>query len=346
MKLRQRTILQHARDAVEQLGLHCDVVSDETLPPAGDTDVVLKLRHPGGERIFLAEVITRPTPQIAYALAGNEPAELPHLLVADYINPKLAELLRKKGVNFMDAAGNAYLRDRGLLVLAKGEKDRLRFQAEREQRRAFQPSGLKLLFVLLCRPDLAESSYRVLAKTADVALGTVQWVMRDLMRDGYMLRLGKSSRRLVEPQRLLEDWAPAYARDLRPRLLQGRFEAKDLSWWRETDPRNYEALWGGEPAAALLTQHLRPGSLTLYSDHIPTRIVIKENLNKKEVGRIEFRRKFWRFNSDPQAQTVPPVLVYADLLALADPRARESAERIHEEIIDGSFRTHLARWSR
>jgi len=74
--------------------------------------------------------------------------------------------------------------------------------------------------------------------------------------------------------------------------------------------------------------------------------VAERHLKKQDTGRIEFRKKFWRFEEDERMTTVPSVLIYADLLALAEPRAREVAERLYDEEIDGPFREHLARWNR
>ena len=249
-------------------------------------------------------------------------------------------------MNFVDAAGNAHINQDGLYVWVKGEKDTLGLKAERERRRAFKPTGLKLLFAILCQPDLAETNYRKLAETTGVALGTVHRVMQDLIEDRYVLKLGRFERRLAEPRELLDAWVPAYIRDLRPRLLLERFEAEQIRWWTRTDPRRYGALWGGEPAAAQLTRYLKPGGLTIYADKIPAALVVEKHLKKAEEGRVEFRKKFWPFDADKTTQTVPPILVYADLLALADPRARETAERIYEERIDGPLRAHLARRTR
>jgi len=347
MREGEDTILLRAGEAVERLGLHWEILRRD--PPIGTehADTIVKLRYPGGDAEFLIEIKTRPTQQVADVFTQPGRHDLPKLLVADYINPRMAERLREGEVNFVDAAGNAYLRHDGLYVWVTGEKDNLRLEAERERLRAFQPSGLKLLFALLCRPELAETDYRTLADAAGIALGTVQWVMRDLIREGYVLRLGRFQRRLVKPKELLDVWAPAYARDLRPRLLLGRFEAKDINWWRKTDLRRYGGLWGGEPAAVRLTKYLKPESLTIYADKIPARLVAEKRLKKNETGRIDFRRKFWRFDTvEGTTGTVPPVLVYADLLALDDPRTHETAGRIYEENIDGPFRAHLARWTR
>ncbi len=347
MHEREETILLRAGEAIERLGLGWEILERGPLTGPRRADAIVKLRYPRGDVELVVEVKARPQLRVAEALDQLGRLDLPGLLVADYINPRLAEKLRQLDVNFIDAAGNAYLRHDGLYVWVTGERDKLRLEAERERRRAFQPSGLRLLFALLCRPELAEADYRTLADVAGVALGTVQWVMRDLIQDGYVLRLGRFERRLVEPKELLDAWVPAYARDLRPRLLLGRFEAKDLKWWRATDLRPHGGLWGGEPAAAHLTRYLKPGSLTIYAEKVPARLVAEKRLEKNEQGRIDFRRKFWRFDKDEKAmKTVPPVLVYADLLALGEPRARETAEQIYVKMIDGSFQAHLARWAR
>ena len=342
----EETILRRAEEAMEPLGLRWEILAGQPQIHAKWADAVVRLHHPAGEVDLVVEVKRRPNQHAIQANARADVDDKPYLLVADYINPKLAERLREHGVNFVDAAGNAYLRQNGLYVLVKGEADKLRMKAERERRRAFQPSGLKLVFALLCRPELAEADYRTLAATAGVALGTVQWVMRDLIKDGFVQKLGRLDRRLVEPEELLDQWAPAYARDLRPRLLLERFEAERLTWWRKTDLRTYNGLWGGEPAAARLTRFLKPGTLTIYVDEIPARLIVEKGLKQHDDGRVDFRRKFWPFGADTKERTVPPVLVYADLLAIGDPRTREIAERLREEAIDGPFRAHVARWDR
>jgi hypothetical protein len=343
---RQAVILRRAGEAIERLGLRWEILHSGPRFGTRGADHVLKLYYPGGEIEFAADVKAQPTLLAINLLRQPTHAEMPRLLVADYVNPKLAERLREQDVNFVDAAGNAYVRRGRLYVWVKGEKDILRIETERERRRAFQPTGLKVIFAVLCRPELAETDYRRLAKTAGVALGTVQWVMRDLMNDGYVMRLGRFDRRLVEPKQLLDAWVPAYGRDLRPRLLLGRFDADDINWWRNTDLRRYGAMWGEEPAAARLTEYIKPGELTIYADEIPARLVAEKHLKKQDAGRIEFRKKFWRFEEDERMTTVPPVLIYGDLLALAEPRAREVAERLYDGEIDGPFRKHLARWNR
>jgi hypothetical protein len=344
-KRQAEQVLHDAGEAIRELGLHWQIRHRKPGAERRQPDTLVRLRHPRGEIDFAVEIKIKPT-HVADILPALNHQDGPTLLVADYINPKLAARLRENQVNFVDAAGNAHLRHDGLYIWVTGRRNQLRLTAQRERRRAFQPSGLKLVFALLCRPELAEADYRTLADVADVALGTVQWVMRDLIQEGYVLRLGRFERRLTEPRKLLDDWLPAYVRELRPRLLLGRFETQDLTWWKDTDLRPYGAVWGGEPAAARLTKHLKPGTLTIYADKIPAPLVIEGRLQMNDAGRVEFREKFWHFDTGVEApETAPPVLVHADLVALGDPRALETAEYVYEKLIHGPFRKHLARWT-
>ena len=87
--------------------------------------------------------------------------------------------------------------------------------------RAFKQTGIRLLYVLLCNPGLENRTYRKIATDTDVALGMVNWVMRELKQLGFLLEVGKGRGReirLINKERLLERWITAYAEQLRPKL--------------------------------------------------------------------------------------------------------------------------------
>src|SRR5690606_10807619 len=134
---------------------------------------------------------------------------------------------------------------------------------------------------------------------------------------------------------LLTQWVDAYARQLRPRTLIGRYYVPTLEGWRNWPVRQHGALWGGEPAGALLTDHLRPGELTLYDDRLPTLLAAQEKFIKEaapgHAAVVEVRRKFWNFQLDvARPDITPPVLVYADLLATGDARCIETAKMVYD----------------
>jgi hypothetical protein len=198
--------------------------------------------------------------------------------------------------------------------------------------RAFQASGLQVLFTLLCNPELADRPYREIAHLTGVAHGTVGWVMPELPRLGYIAEM-KGRRRLLNPERLLKHWVEAYARTLRPKLLLGRYRAETLDWTEDLAGDKYGLLLGGEPAAWLLTGHLRPGTATLYGSKAEPRLLLDKRLRTDRNGNVEILRRFWRFDGERPGLT-PTLLIYADLLAIGDARCIETAALLYERIID------------
>jgi hypothetical protein len=263
---------------------------------------------------------------------------LPGLLVADYITPEMAETLHKLRREFVDTAGNAFIQQPGTLIYVTGRKQVLRAEAP-QIGRAFQPTGLQVIFTLLCHPEWINLPYRELAARAGVAHGTVGWVMPDLQQQGFVTEIkGKrGTRRLYEGERLLALWVDAYARQLRPRLALGRYFVQSIDGWRDWPLAEHAAQWGGEPAAALLTQYLKPGELTLYAAKLPGLLTGKYRFMKEadalHTDAVEVRRKFWHFPDEQKQACVPPVLVYADLLATGDARCIETAKRLYEEYV-------------
>jgi hypothetical protein len=262
------------------------------------------------------------------------------ILVTKYVTPQIAELLRETGTPFLDAAGNAYLNEPPLLVFIKGNKpDELK--TERASIRAFRPTGLHVVFALLCNPGLERAQYREIAKAADVALGTVGWVMRDLRQMGNLIEMGKRGRRLIKKENLLKRWVTAYPEQLKPKKLLGTFKTANADWWKEAELPGPETYWGGEIAAAKLTQYLKPQKVTIYTSEPKVLLewLIRNRIKQDPDGDIEIVRRFWRFEPDPKfPKLTHPILIYADLLATADARNIETARIIYDNSIAGLVR--------
>lgn len=336
----EKETLRTAIKEAQHHGLAIDLIKDApqiTHPPA---DVVARVRHGEQETFYLVECRRNLRPaNLGVTLHQMDRLGQPAMLITDYVAPDLADTLKERGIPFLDAAGNAYIKQANLLIWIKGQKPAAKTTVITAGR-AFQPTGLQVIFTLLCNPQAINLSYRELAKMAGVAHGTVGWVMPDLQQLGFVrdLQGKRGTRRLFGHERLLNQWADAYARVLRPRTLIGRYYVADFEGWKNWPIAEYGALWGGEPASAMLTDYLRPGELTLYVEKMPSLLAARQKFMKdaepRHMAAVEVRKRFWNFSGNPKHDNItPPLLVYADLLATGDARCIETAKMIYDGYI-------------
>jgi hypothetical protein len=239
---------------------------------------------------------------------------------------------------FIDAVGNAFINQPPLFVFIKGNK----FAAEPHLepiKRAFRPAGLQVIFALLCNPGLEAEPFRTIARVADVALGTVNRVIKELEKMGYIIDMGKRGRKLGQKENLLKRWVTTYPEQLRLKQVKGRFKTTMYGWWREVDIQMFGAYWGGETAAALMTKYIKPEVTTIYTQKPIGKLVLKNRLRQDPNGDVEILNVFWKSEPHGAAKNlVHPVLVYADLMATGDSRNIEVAEMIYDTEITGFVR--------
>jgi hypothetical protein len=329
---RENALLARALAAIGRLGLQGMPLPQDQGMGGRQADARLHLGYGGTETEYAVEIKRHLTPATLGAALHQLARHQGHrLLVTEHVTPPLAEQLRELGVEFIDAAGNAYLNQPPLLVWVKGQRPPELPGAPTAQGRAFQNTGLQVLFLLLCRPEAMARPYREIAELAGVAHGTVGWVMPELTKLGYMVEI-KKQRRLVNGERLLKQWVDAYLQRMRPKLLLGRYAAR-LVDWTERGIEKYGVQWGGEPAAFHITHFMNPGAATLYGDHVPTQLLIDWKLRPDPEGNVEILKRFWNFD-DARPGLVPDILVYADLLATGDARCLEAAQDMYGGLID------------
>ena len=274
------------------------------------------------------------------ALVLKDRAKYPYLLATNYISPQAAVRLKENGIQFVDTAGNAFINHPPLFIFVQGNKPKQK-EIITQTTRAFKGVGLKIIYLLLCRPEFAARPYRELADLAGVSLGTVNGTMTELIQKAFILDTGKKGKRLLERKTLFERWTTAYPDTLKPKLLLGRFRGND-DWWKDAELKPTIAQWGGEVAAAKLTGYLKPGTVTLYTDkNRLTDLVIANRLEKDPQGNVEILQRFWPpKNGFGEGDTVHPILVYSDLLALGEQRTMETARILYERYLDRYFGEH------
>ena len=133
------------------------------------------------------------------ALCGSDA----YLYVTRYVSDEMAEELKSKDVNFIDASGNAYIRAGDVYIFIKGNK-----QAKNQRERMtllYTPIGLKVLFVLLSNTGIEKSPYRTISALAGVSLGAVSNIFSELKDAGYLYHSNSQLSNLVNKDRLFKN---------------------------------------------------------------------------------------------------------------------------------------------
>jgi hypothetical protein len=292
----------------------------------------------GKKQKFLVEVKRNITEVTAIRLARDYAGVLKnHIFVTNYVHKKMAKTLKDLGVQFIDTAGNIYLNQPPTFIFIHGYPRthnkvtvRLRFKEE-----MFGPAGLRVMFALICKRDLWNANYREIRIAADVALGTVANIMKELTQNGYIVERINKQKKLIRRKELFDKWTAAYIEKLRQKNILGRYKFTRPDFWQHADLTRLNALWGGETAAYMMTGYLKPEITTIYTDKPLNDLVLDLKLRRDNDGDVEIRKRFWNFDTGEDNKNIaPPMLIYADLIATGDARNIETARFIYDEYLE------------
>lgn len=295
-----------------------------------DGEVIIATPDLEHEILYQVEIKRRVTRTAIGPLAFQfDQTENMGLLVAEYVPALMALRLKTQGIQFIDACGNAYINALPFYIFINGNKQNINDRRKVVGPRAFGAKGLRVVFALLCNPGFEKMPFREIAMTTGVALGTVDAVFKNLKDNGYLLDKGRFGRKLLHKENLLQRWVTGYPEVMRPKMLIGRYTAKDKYWWQGVAlPELF--FWGGEIAAAKITGYLKPEIITVYTHNTPTRLIFQNKLRKDPNGEVEVLKAFWRKGYNwYQGDMVHPLIIYADLLATGDARNLETAKMIY-----------------
>jgi hypothetical protein len=262
----------------------------------------------------------------------------PLLVIADQIGHTHANMLIKAGVAFLDTAGNAFLDLPGLHLVVTGRSATTPIQRPNPGR-AFQPTGLSLVFAFMTDPfldadpakALINQPYRSITQQTGVSLGSIGWILGDLQDAGFVVMDGKI-RLLVDRKALLQKWVGNYVDRLRPKQPRRCYSAPSPDWWETINLDAPNQLWGGEVAAAKLTGFLVPQIVTVYARLPANNLILDAGLRLDSDGDVDIIDPFWRnWRNAAHRDCTHPLLVYADLLASDVDRNIEAARRVYHD---------------
>jgi hypothetical protein len=297
-------------------------------------DATVEFRLDGNRRIWRnAEVKTEIRHHHIAGIIEKAHAHKPFLLIVKRLYPNLKKMLNDAGIDWLDAAGNIRLRDKDLLIWI----DRHATTPETEKKnRAFTKTGLKVVFLFLHDEVWLNRTYREIANAADVALGNIKYVLDGLKEHGFVIRETKKQLKLINKKELLDAWITAFMDELKPKIRAGTWRFIDEGNeenWREMD-LGANTVWGGEPAADLITGNLRPLKFTLYTTKKKAELMRDLKLQPDENGNVEIIRPYWTIENT-NFNTAPHLAIYTDLMMTGDPRNAKIAREIYEKFIAG-----------
>ena len=250
------------------------------------------------------------------------------IIIAEHIFPKIKDQLRELEIPYIEANGNMFLKTDKYYILIDTNK---KIKRKKESaNRAFTKTGLKVVFAFLQYPGLINEKQREIARMTSVGLGNIPLIIKGLKETGYILPLNKNRYIWENREELLDRWIHEYAIQLRPNLKLGRYSL--MGNWKEIKLNHAKTLWGGEPAADLLTNHLRPEKFILYTKENRLELMKNYRLIPKDTGEVEVLELFWN-NDKYNVMTAPPILIYAELILNGGKRNTETAGLIYDEYI-------------
>ncbi|CAN5214406.1 hypothetical protein BH23BAC3_BH23BAC3_22480 [soil metagenome] len=253
----------------------------------------------------------------------------PVMLVVKKLYPAIKEMLIKAGVDWLDGAGNIYLKEGDTIIWI----DRHTTTPDKQiKNRAFTKTGLKVLFLFLHDEAWLNRTYRDIAEAAGVAIGGIKYVLDGLKEHDFILAKNDKALKLKNREKLLDQWLTAFADELKPKIEKGRYRFvnhEDIYKWNELKLPG-KTVWGGEPAADLITHNLKPKEFILYTNENRAKLMKELKLAPDHEGKVEVRTPYW--NIEPEHRNVAPLLtIYTDLMLTGDPRNANIAKTLYEK---------------
>jgi hypothetical protein len=299
-----------------------------------NTDGVLQLGFDGIKLIDLEYVLinnnTRPTFERLYGmyLMTNN-----IVFIADSFSTVIKNELKANGIQYIELSGNCFIKTKNNFIYVTGNKNISTKKAP--PNRAFSKTGLKIILYYLTEENNINMPSRDLASHLQIGYSNIHYVNQGLRELKYLIPKNKNTHVLDKRKELLNRWISNYEEKIKPTLLQGRFKFIDeagLKNWRNIkNDNNFQ--WGGESAAALLTNNLEPKIFTIYTDEPKSGLIKKYKIIPDKDGYIYVYKPLHSFYTSHYLNATHPILIYADLIISQESRNIEAANKIYEQYI-------------
>lgn len=262
------------------------------------------------------------------------------ILVAQYINPNMAVRFKDAGLQFLDAAGNIYLRQPGHFLFVTGNKESDFGHQESKPAsvvNALSAKALVVMYTILKERDALQWSYRLFSEKTSVSIGMISQVMRELEQQGYLTKSASGVTSILQPEELLQRWTAGYIEVWRKFRSHERWVSNDPFWQDEQQLCTTTAVVGGEIAASHYLNYLNPGSAMFYATRQEVESMAR--IFRLRKARTDFEPGYKVSFMEPMMPKelllgddgyAHPLLAYAELIASKEPRNIETAKRLYD----------------
>ncbi|MDB9529376.1 type IV toxin-antitoxin system AbiEi family antitoxin [Oscillatoria sp. CS-180] len=274
------------------------------------------------------------------------------LLITRGLSNLVVEQLLKRNVEFIDIDGSIYLNSSKFYVLVRNQIHKENTSKSLE----ITAASLQVIYALLSQPKIFKQGYdfdEEVGCISGVTPKTVKNTLKKLQDLDYITyRHGRYE--IVDYVRLLERWELGYSERLRAKLTLGIFAPignigfSEVADKIEEYAERYDYLIGGELAASIMTEYLRPISATLHlSNNFDSReLAVNLKLKPDLEGSITFLQTFGhvKYHQNDlgkfQQTLINPLFIHAELMRTGNSRLKETAELIYDRYIEELAQRH------
>ncbi len=276
------------------------------------------------------------------------------LLVTRNLSSLVIDKLLERNIEFIDVDGNVYLNSSDIYIAVRNQTSKENINKSLE----ITALVLQVIYFILKDPSIiAIASNENYWKLNSCLVGgitpkAVKNTLEKLKKLDYIKRT-REGYEVIDYVKLFERWELGYAEKLHSKLLIGKFRYigsrnfSDIEDKLKLNAHKRGYLIGGEVAASVMTQYLRPVGATIY---IPKtfnylQLAVDIGLKPDPDGNIEFHQIFDTQHDlhalndlfperDDFNNLINPLLVHAELVRTGDSRLKETAHLIFDKYIE------------
>lgn len=272
------------------------------------------------------------------------------LLITRNLSTQVIDQLLERNIEFIDAKGSVYLNSSDIYIIVRNQT----LKENTNKSLEITDTVLQVIYFILKEPSIiaSDKNYWDINRhlVGGITSETLKNTLEKLEKLDYIKRTHKGYE-IIDYVKLFERWELGYAEILHSKLLIEKFRyigSRNFSDIEDklklnAHKRNY--LIGGELAASIMTQYLRPVGAILYISKTFNYLELAVDIRLKPDpdGNIEFHQIFDTqhdlfalpdlFPKGEFNNLIHPLLVHAELVRTGDSRLRETAKLIFDKYI-------------